>query len=764
VNKSKWAAVLTTLLLAMLAINPARANAQSAAEKAAPATPAEEKLNWPRVIKNAAGTLTVYQPQIEQWNGINIATRAAVSLQPSDGSQPIYGVVWMNARADVDKAARIVTFRDFEITKVSFPTAPEKEGVYGDLLRTILPTGVKTVALDHLEASLAVSEAVKKQQTLNVSNDVPRILYATTPTILVLVDGPPVLRPMTGLPAVERVLDTYALIVRWQNRFYLTAMNFWYEAQEIGGPWTPVNDPPPILEQVKEAAAEAKVTDLMGPLPNSPAIATPPGIRVSTVPTELIQTDGPAKMLPIEETDNLLQIQNSDDAIFMNLLDNQFYVLLSGRWFKSKSLYGPWEFVPAKSLPEDFAKIPADNPRANALVSVPGTPQAKEALIANSIPQTAVINRSAAKLEVTYDGPPQFAPIQGTSMQYAVNSQPPVICLGPDSYFCVQNGVWFAANSPTGPWAAATSVPPEVYSIPLSSPLHYLTYVYVYNSTPAVVYTGYTPGYLGTCVSTDGTVVYGTGYAYSPWCDNIWVGYPWSYGFGAGFCCDAFSGFGFGFAVSPWFPGCCPRPWWGPFDWAWRHHDGDYNHVGLDHVNIYRHWGNEVAPALSPFEENHWSAQGWSNMREPFNPYSARSVTEGGRNWEVNAHPRIAVNQPAHLPEMHATLAPEVHARFPAATSSNSVFAGHGGEVFRAAPNKNWEALTPKGWQSAGQVPAFRSEAPTLNREQTAREVGSQRFNNWQSSGGFAPRGSSAPSGGSTPGGGFAPNGRPFGR
>ena len=273
-NKSKWAAIPATLLLAILVINPARASAQTAAENALTTMPAEEELDWPRVIKNAAGTLTVYQPQIEQWNGIRIATRAAVSMQPSDGSQPVYGVVWMNAHADVDKAARVVTFRDFAITKVSFPTAPEKESAYGDLLRKILPTGVKTVALDHLEASVAVSEAVKKQQTLNVSNDVPRILYATTPTILVLVDGPPVLRPMTGLPAVQRVLNTYALIVKLQNHFYLTALDFWYEAKEIGGPWTPVTDPPAILDQVKEAAAEAKVTDLMAPDPNAAAIAT----------------------------------------------------------------------------------------------------------------------------------------------------------------------------------------------------------------------------------------------------------------------------------------------------------------------------------------------------------------------------------------------------------------------------------------------------------------------------------------------------------
>ena len=57
----------------------------------------------------------------------------------------------------------------------------------------------------------------------------------------------------------------------------------------------------------------------------------------------------------------------------------------------------------------------------------------------------------------------------------------------------------------------ATAVPTEIYRIPASSPIHYVTYVHVYGFTPQVVYVGYTPGYMGTVVTPYGTVVYGTG-------------------------------------------------------------------------------------------------------------------------------------------------------------------------------------------------------------------------------------------------------------
>ena len=154
------------------------------------------------------------------------------------------------------------------------------------------------------------------------------------------------------------------------------------------------------------------------------------------------------------------------------------------------------------SLPPDFAKIPTYSPKADVLVSVPGTPQAKEAVIANSIPQTATISRTAAKLNVSYYGAPDFQTIQGTSLTYAVNTATPVIYVPGNAYYAVQNGVWFTSAMPTGPWAVATTVPPAIYTIPPSSPMHYVTYVYVYGYTPSVVYVGYTPGYYGTVVSS----------------------------------------------------------------------------------------------------------------------------------------------------------------------------------------------------------------------------------------------------------------------
>ena len=47
--------------------------------------------------------------------------------------------------------------------------------------------------------------------------------------------------------------------------------------------------------------------------------------------------------------------------------------------------------------------------------------------------------------------------------------------------------------------------------------------------TPTYVYEGYTPGYLGVVVEPYGTIVYGTGYAYTPWIGSVWYPAPVTY-------------------------------------------------------------------------------------------------------------------------------------------------------------------------------------------------------------------------------------------
>ena len=164
-----------------------------------------------------------------------------------------------------------------------------------------------------------------------------------------------------------------------------------------------------------------------------------PEVIVSTVPAELLATDGEPQYTPIKGT-NLLYVSNTANKIFMDTATQEYYALISGRWFKTKSLAdGPWTYVAPNQLPTDFAKIPENSAKGFVLVNVADTIQAKEAVLDNSIPQTATIDRNKATTKVEYAGEPKFEKIAGTDLEYAVNTGKSVFKEG-DQVLCRGSG------------------------------------------------------------------------------------------------------------------------------------------------------------------------------------------------------------------------------------------------------------------------------------------------------------------------------------
>jgi hypothetical protein len=350
------------------------------------------------------------------------------------------------------------------------------------------------------------------------------------------------------------IINTRALVAFDPDTrvYYLALMDGWLRAHSETGQWSLAEDAPPkSLDSLRRAAESTNRNKALGnprqSLKRAFEEGLVPSVYLITVPAELLVTQGQPKFTPIAGT-KLLYVENSRNDIFVDTSHEMSYILASGRWFRSNSLpNGPWSYVTAADLPSDFAEIPVDSPKASVLVSVPGTPQAKEALIANQIPQTAAISRSAATLNVAYYGAPDFQLIEGTHLLYGVNTSTPIVYVPTSNlYYAVQNAVWFESPHARGPWTVAISVPRAIYAIPPSCPIHYVTYVQVYGYTSTTVYIGYTPGYYGTVVSWDNVVVYGTGWRYPPYIGAAdWVPRPYTYGVGAAFSWSVAAGWGF---------------------------------------------------------------------------------------------------------------------------------------------------------------------------------------------------------------------------
>jgi hypothetical protein len=546
---------------------------------------------WPRGVDLGDAQVLVYQPQINSWADNQLDFRAALAIKPRGAKADTFGVIFATTRTQVDKVLRTVTFENLKISKIDFPTLPNRGAAYAAELQSQFVASIRTMSLDRLDSSLALAGI--KPPTVAVVNNPPWVIVSYSPAILVPIDGAPVLKAVPN-SQFQRVINTRALILQGPTQtFYIHVYDGWLESNAVTGPWAQSFNLPPSIEGVAQTLATSGAVDMLdgGAKANpKPSLANGvPTIYTSTVPAELIMFKGQPDFQPVVGT-QLLWAANTTSDVLIDITNNHYYVLISGRWFDAAALTGPWVFVPSNALPTDFAHIPPQSLAGAVLPTVAGTPQAREAAISNSIPQTATIPlTNGPTFTPNFDGPPQYLPIDGTPLSYVANSSEPVIQAAPDVYFAVVAGVWFTSAQVTGPWIIASSVPTVIYTIPPSSPLYYVTYVRIYEATPQYVYVGYTPGYFGTVISPYGTVVYGTGYAYSPWIGTVWYPPPYTYGVAAAPVYNPWVGFTFGFAVglatAAWL-----EPYWGgsfysPAYW------GAYPCCASASANVYGHWG-----------------------------------------------------------------------------------------------------------------------------------------------------------------------------
>ena len=493
-------------------------------------TPGEEgpgSNEWPRDVEAGQAEVVLYQPQPESFEGNHLKARAAVSVVPPGEKEPVFGAVWFDARVATDRSERTVELLDLKVPEVRFPDVPQdKQDRLKKILETEIPKWNLQISLDRLLASLETLE-VRKNTAKDLKSDPPKILLVTEPTELVILEGKPELRPIDGSKALKVINTLYLLVLEPTTKaYFLNLGKIWMTASDLKGPWTQSENPP---------AAVAALTPKPDPELEAaePDEGIVPAVRVVQEPMELVTCDGEPKYTPLDGN-ALLYVTNTDSSLLLEIGTQTYYLLASGRWFATKSLDGPWSYVAPDKLPESFAKIPPDSEVGDLRAFVAGTQEAEDAVMDAQIPQTAAIRRDDKSLTVTYDGEPQFKPIEKTELAYAVNTQSAVIRFvegAKTTYYCCDNGVWYEAPTSKGSWTVAVKIPAAIYSIPPECPVYNVTYVRVYSYTPEVVYVGYTAGYTN-CYVYGGTVVYGTGYHYTVWVGTVYYPRPVTYGWG----------------------------------------------------------------------------------------------------------------------------------------------------------------------------------------------------------------------------------------
>lgn len=487
----------------------------------------DERPGWPRSFTTPGGAeVTLYQPQVSEWKDFtNLKALVATEYKATKDAKPVFGVIGLEGRTSLDRDAGEVVLSDIKATQLDFSVLDRQQ--LADLsleVGKVVPTGVITVPEERLTASLADYSRISNVEGLK--SDPPPIFVSTAQAILVQTDGKEVVAPVKGVDGLSFVVNSNwdILKVGADGPYYLRDEKSWLTAKALNGDWQAASTLPEVVSKLPDEDSWKEARGAMPPAPFEGGVV--PKVFYSDLPAELIQFDGDPKLEDVPGT-GLQWASNCDGDVFFDKANANWYALLSGRWFSSASLEGPWIFA-TPNLPADFKNIPDDAPYYNVRSSVPGTSESTQARLKASIPEMArVATDGSVKVEVAYSGDAKFEPIAGTSVSYAVNTNDQVFQVG-SKYYVLKNGVWFVGDTPKGPFVVARSVPDEIYKIPPSSPAYNATYVRVYDTSDDAVWFGYTMGYLGAFLAWD-TFVYGTGWYYPPYWDFGWSGGSWPY-------------------------------------------------------------------------------------------------------------------------------------------------------------------------------------------------------------------------------------------
>lgn len=690
-----------------------------------------EDPGWPRLIEANGKELVIYQPQVDYWTDYkNLRFRCAISVKTGKNAEEKYGVVEVEADTVVDQENRVVALLPKSRT-VRFPnTSESEEKKLSMTVEELHPQGrALTVSLDRIIAYLDPDKQAQ-QQAVQLNLDPPRIFYSTQPAILVMFMGQPQLRPVVK----DRNELLFALNANWpiffdasESRYYLLNGDNWLTtADALNGPWKPAGQLPKSLHSLPQ---DENWTEVRNQIPGKQT-SNIPAVFVSTEPAELILTQGEPTFSPISGT-KLMRIANTDTPLFLYSGDGNFYLLTAGRWFRAAGLDGPWSAA-STTLPVDFSRIPDDDPAAFVKASVPGTVEAKDAVLLASIPaKTEIPTADPPTVQVSYDGQPRFQTIETTTVQYAVNT-PNSVFLIDGSYYCCDNGVWFVSRNAAGPWALCSSVPSVIYTIPPSHPMHNVTYVVVQSSTPTTVVYTQTAGYSGEYVAATGVLMFGAGMVAGAIIadshnDYYYPPYPVHYSYG-----------------------------WGA---RYDYHYGGYYRAG--HVAYGPYAGAGAVAAYNPRTGTYsrgayaYGPAGTASVRQSYNPSTGTRASSARVDTVYGSAGRGAVYNPstgnaarggyrttgkgsaAAVQTNRGTGAAAAKSASGAGAAAwntkygqgvavkgkqGNVYAGKDGKVYKKDSSGNWSSNSGSGWQSTNKPQPTRE----LNAQAGARTRGNQ--------------------------------------
>jgi hypothetical protein len=498
-------------LSAVAALLVLAARPSAAADDPKPAAP--QAWVYPQDWKCAGRRLTMHEPQVTAFD----PAVSRVSLRyPALLTDPLgrgsWGSVEVAGTLRVDLTSRLVRLDTLQPGNAVFPGVAQAD--LASVQAGMQDAFPKTLTLRAELITARPGAWTPDASPPKFPKDPPQIVLRRRPAVLVQTDGEPVLLDVEEFP-LQYVANTATDVFRdpKTDMWYLLLDGTWMSAKAFAGPWRRLDGPlPSPMSQIPGGHPRGHVRRCVPGTPEFmkrgmvPAPKELPEVIVTDKPSELLLLAGDPLFTFIPGV-RLMSVANTESDLFFHPKTNLYYLLISGRWFSSPELEGPW--TAASELPEEFAKVPRDHVRGHVVWCVPGTPESAEACAFASLEERVTVNKYApAQVLFEPEGKGPVAEALEGDVKSVANTEDDCFGVGKAWYAC-QRGVWFKSEDGRSKWLTCADVPEALRKLPETSPSWHVRFCRPLGLEGETAQFAISTGYYGT-IPFAGSPVYGT--------------------------------------------------------------------------------------------------------------------------------------------------------------------------------------------------------------------------------------------------------------
>ncbi len=194
---------------------------------------------WPMMTTASNGAqVTIFQPQLDDFQGDQLSAHAAVAVQMPGAAQPTYGAIWLQSQVSIDRAARTVQVIQVTIPRSTIPgyDAPTTQA-FTDAIQQALMASPATLSLDQLLEMLQAVQTAQQQAT-DLQNNPPRIIFLQHPAVKVQYDGAPRLMEVANSNLLRAVNTPFFVVLDPTTKtYYLKGAGRWFSGPDAMGPF-----------------------------------------------------------------------------------------------------------------------------------------------------------------------------------------------------------------------------------------------------------------------------------------------------------------------------------------------------------------------------------------------------------------------------------------------------------------------------------------------------------------------------------------------